>query len=180
MMSIPEKTLQGLAKKAVAYLHADGFNDARENASEWWDEFLVLFNRRDIPVRSQYALRVLIRVHSVRASLRAGNIEGVFWGMGKLMQSVDKSFFAQFLGDIQRGQKIKQSARDGGLAHGISSDRKLLEQTTAEIYWEKNPRLSKRDVANKIAAQHGGNADSIRQRIVKPRTQLKQARHISS
>jgi hypothetical protein len=78
----------------------------------------------------------------------------------------------QTMEDVKKGED-QDHGRNGGLKSGEIKKIKASElyqqwQSEAEKLWQKNTHLKKTDVAKSIAKKLGGNAEWIRQNIVKP------------
>ncbi len=170
-----EKAVAGFEYEAAAILEEHGFPT---NAAE-----LLAFDK-DPPDHMVNAARfVILGADRLRKEVARGKMSYALDKLYQVCSDYEEMFFLklapeyrktplhkrhQILFDVARGLKVILAARDGGKTKGTPT--KVVErwQAQANEIWKRNPRLSIRAVATKIAGSSGDTFNTIRTKIKKP------------
>ncbi|NOY71878.1 MAG: hypothetical protein GXP14_05795 [Gammaproteobacteria bacterium] len=110
-----QEMLDGIVKQASNSLRNYGYEGDWENVSTCWNEFCAINMRgKNNPKPVQWAWIVIKRAMAVRGSLN-NNVSATILAinMANFIQAAERAKFSYFVPDIERGQKIINSSKQG-------------------------------------------------------------------
>lgn len=121
------------------------------------------------PEDFKLAAKLLLSISAAKRALANNNIEDAMSFMDAVANTHQEIKHVLAAPSVLRGQAVINGASKGGKSRAIPLKKKKEWQRQADKMFEINPNLSKNAVAMKIAVHDGGNPDTIRKFINKPK-----------